>query len=392
MTTSILNLDQALGLKFDRSEWRMYKFSDLVENIVEKVTPKKSGLEHYIGLKHLDSGSLHIERFGRTSEIEGDKLKICAGDLIFAKRNSYLKRVAIAKFDAVASAHSLVLRTKEEAVIPEFLPFFLLSEVFWRRAIEISVGSLSPTINWRVLAKQEFLLPPKDQQSEMAKLFWSIDNVVVERKKCVTEIDILISTCMKDHFQKNSQECIALGNTGTWVSGGTPSKKNMEFWGGDIPWVSPKDMKKEMIDSSIDNITQLAVDKGASLLPNKSILVVVRGMILAHSFPVAINTLPVAFNQDMRALLVSEEFIPEYLLYYLQYMKSSILTRVTTTTHGTKRLASEDLFSTPVPKPSFEIQSKFVELINTHRHAKQMTMESVEASISLQQSLINQVF
>ena len=67
--------------------------------------------------------------------------------------------MAIADFDAVASAHSMVLRPNPENILPEFLPFFLLSEKFWQRAIEISVGSL-PTINWKV-AKQEFLLRPK---------------------------------------------------------------------------------------------------------------------------------------------------------------------------------------------------------------------------------------
>ncbi|OCW97204.1 restriction endonuclease subunit S, partial [Alishewanella sp. HH-ZS] len=119
-----------------------------------------------------------LRRFGKTSSIEGDKLKIYKGDLVFAKRNAYLKRVAIAEFDAVASAHSLVLRAKSENVLPEFLPFFLLSETFWEKAIEISVGSLSPTINWSTIAKQEFLLPPKEQQAELAELLWAMDGVI----------------------------------------------------------------------------------------------------------------------------------------------------------------------------------------------------------------------
>ena len=136
-----LDITEAVTNKFDQVNWNTLEFTDLVENIVEKVVPKESGLEHYIGLEHLDSGSLHIRRFGKTESLKGDKLKIYKGDFIFAKRNSYLKRVAIADFDAVASAHSLVLRAKPENVLPEFLPFFLLSETFWERAIEISVGS-----------------------------------------------------------------------------------------------------------------------------------------------------------------------------------------------------------------------------------------------------------
>ncbi len=120
----IKDLDKLIESKIDRSKWQKWKFSDLVENINEKVVPKDSGLDHYIGLEHLDSGSLHIRRFGETKSLVGDKLKIYKGDIIFAKRNAYLKRVAFAQFDAVASAHSLVLRAKQRNIEPEFLPFF----------------------------------------------------------------------------------------------------------------------------------------------------------------------------------------------------------------------------------------------------------------------------
>ncbi|CAK2484189.1 restriction endonuclease subunit S [Vibrio crassostreae] len=171
----IENLTHALEEKFNHDNWETWTFSDLVENIVEKIKPKTSGLEHYIGLKHLDTGSLRIKRFGKTSEIEGDKLKIYKGDLIFAKRNSYLKRVAVSEFDAVASAHALVLRARKQNIPAQILPFFMMSESFWERAIEISVGSLSPTINWKVLAKQSFRLPPKSLHKEIIELLEASD-------------------------------------------------------------------------------------------------------------------------------------------------------------------------------------------------------------------------
>lgn len=192
MNINVNDLSKAIESKIDKSKWVKWRFSDLVENIVEKVVPKECGLENYIGLKHLDTGSLKIRRYGKCSEISGDKLKIYKGDLIFAKRNSYLKRVAIADFDAVASAHSLVLRAKSKNINPDFLPFFLMSETFWTRAIEISVGSLSPTINWRVLAKQEFLLPPKEQQVELAELFWSINNMIETEKAAYTKLNLYL--------------------------------------------------------------------------------------------------------------------------------------------------------------------------------------------------------
>lgn len=196
----VVDLTQEIEKKIDRSRWKTLKFSDFAENIVEKVFPKDSGLEHYIGLEHLDSGSLHIKRFGETASLVGDKLKIYKGDLIFAKRNAYLKRVAIADFDAVASAHSLVLRAKSENVLPEFLPFFMLSETFWEKAIEISVGSLSPTINWKALAKQEFLLPPKDQQVQLTELLWAMDDMVVENDNQLNRFEVFFHSWLNSEI------------------------------------------------------------------------------------------------------------------------------------------------------------------------------------------------
>ncbi|MFC2110879.1 restriction endonuclease subunit S [Bacteroidota bacterium] len=208
------DIEEVIENNLDRTKWQKWKFSDLVENIVEKVVPKKSGLEHYIGLEHLDTGSLKIRRFGETASLIGDKLRIYKGDFIFAKRNAYLKRVAIAEFDAVASAHSMVLRAKPVNVLPEFLPFFLLSETFWERAIEISVGSLSPTINWKAIAKQEFLLPPKDQQAKLAELLWAMDEVIESELELLARLEKSLESKIEDEihgiklYGKTIQEAI----------------------------------------------------------------------------------------------------------------------------------------------------------------------------------------
>lgn len=224
------NLTKDINNKIDKSRWEKWKFSDLVENIVEKVVPQKSGLDRYIGLEHLDTGSLKINRYGETSSIKGDKLKIYKNDIIFAKRNAYLKRVAVADFDAVASAHSLVLRPKANVVLPEFLAFFMLSEVFWRKAIEISVGSLSPTINWRVLAKQEFLLPPKDKQRELCLLFSELSEVVEKNFALRHSLKQFYNTILKEKVElanSNEFEVISL-NSVIDIKHGFPFKS--EFW------------------------------------------------------------------------------------------------------------------------------------------------------------------
>ncbi|TIW68860.1 MAG: hypothetical protein E5V60_03125, partial [Mesorhizobium sp.] len=96
--------------------------------------------------------------------------------------------------------------------------------------------------------------------------------------------------------------------------GGTPSKDAPHFWGGEIPWITPKDMKRRTLTDAIDHITKLATEKSpAKLVEPGAVLVVVRGMILAHTFPSAILQAPAAINQDMKALTPDHRVMPEYL-------------------------------------------------------------------------------
>ena len=107
--------------------------------------------------------------------MEAQKLRFLPGDVIFGRRRAYQKKVAKAEFEGICSAHALVLRARPDYVDPDFLPVFLSSDYFLERAIEISVGSLSPTVNWRDLKAQEFDLPPLDEQKRIADLLWAVE-------------------------------------------------------------------------------------------------------------------------------------------------------------------------------------------------------------------------
>jgi restriction endonuclease S subunit len=153
--------------------WKIYRFDQLAESINERVLPADANGLPYIGLEHLDSESLKIRRWGSPDEVEAQKLRFYTGDIIFGKRRYYQKKLAVADFDGICSAHAMVLRAKADIVLPEFLPFFMQSEMFFERAMSISVGSLSPTINWTALARQEFPLPPLDEQHRIAEILWA---------------------------------------------------------------------------------------------------------------------------------------------------------------------------------------------------------------------------
>jgi restriction endonuclease S subunit len=146
------------------------------QSVNERVEPSQAGDETYVGLEHLDPQDLHIRRWGKGSDVIGTKLRFRKGDLIFGRRRAYQRKLAVAEFDGICSAHAMVVRAKPDVVLPEFLPFLMMSERFMNRAVEISVGSLSPTINWSTLKLEEFAIPPLDQQRRIAEILWTVDD------------------------------------------------------------------------------------------------------------------------------------------------------------------------------------------------------------------------
>lgn len=175
-----------MELNIDKTGWKSYRFDEFAQNISQRVEPKQTDLEIYVGLEHLDPDSLHIKRNGTPADVEGTKLKFYKGDVIFGKRRAYQRKAALAETDGICSAHAMVLRANTKLIDERLFPFFFHSKVFQDIAVKISVGGLSPTINWKDLAKQEFLLPPKDQQTRLAELLWAADEVV-EREREVKE-------------------------------------------------------------------------------------------------------------------------------------------------------------------------------------------------------------
>jgi type I restriction enzyme S subunit len=151
---------------------------------------------------------------------------------------------------------------------------------------------------------------------------------------------------------------VALGDLGTVMSGATPKKANSAYWDGDIPWVSPKDMKRPVIEDATDHISEKAIQESSlKLMPSGSILMVVRGMILVHSFPVAMAARAVTINQDMKALIVPPQ-ISKYVLLFLQASKTAVVNLVDRSSHGTCKLVSDKLWALKVQIPPLAEQQR----------------------------------
>lgn len=188
-----------------------YRFDQIAINSTEKKKPVEEDRFTYLGLEHLDSGTLKVTRFGSEVAPIGEKLVMHRGDVLFGKRRAYQKKVAIAPFDGIFSAHGMVLRPKEDVIDKDFFPLFISSDYFLDAAIKISVGSLSPTINWRDLKELEFELPDMDTQRKLAEVLWSINDTMEAYKRLISATDELVKSQFIVMFgePKNSPDAVS---------------------------------------------------------------------------------------------------------------------------------------------------------------------------------------
>ena len=231
-----------------------YRFEQIAINSTEKKKPTEADRFTYLGLEHLDSGSLKVTRFGSDVAPIGEKLVMREGDVLFGKRRAYQKKVAIAPFDGIFSAHGMVLRPREDVIDKDFFPLFISSDYFLDAAIKISVGSLSPTINWRDLRNLEFNLPPLEEQRKLAKVLWAMNNTMESYKKLIKATEDLVKSQFIARFgdPKNNPYQLPLMTIGQFaaVKGGKRLPKGEAY--ADHPTSHPYIRVVDMINHSVN--------------------------------------------------------------------------------------------------------------------------------------------
>jgi type I restriction enzyme S subunit len=185
-------------------------FREIAWSLAERVDdPGASGLHHYVGLEHLDPDTPKISRWGTPSDVEATKLRFYPGDVIYARRRAYQRKLGVAEWDGIASAHALVLRARPDVCLPGYLPYFLMSEQFHQRALDISVGSLSPTINWKTLETQQFVVPPLSAQEVQLPVLLEIERVLDAYRRASSAIDLLRASAFREAGTRGVRQPLA---------------------------------------------------------------------------------------------------------------------------------------------------------------------------------------
>ncbi|SMO39711.1 type I restriction enzyme, S subunit [Saccharicrinis carchari] len=204
-----------MKLKIDKNNWEKVKLIDVFTKREEndKVNAKKR-FDKFLKVEHMDKESLHIKRW--SSQEKGDELNpyfykiFRKGQILFPTRNPHLRRTALASFDGICGEKTLTLEPNEEFIIPEFIPFLFHSESFYAHTTGVIIGSTNPHCRWRDVANYEFLLPPKDQQNQLAELLWAMDDVIKKEREVLERLNEASQIAFENEIEKSSGELIPL--------------------------------------------------------------------------------------------------------------------------------------------------------------------------------------
>lgn len=373
---------------------KTFRFDEIAYNSTQKVKPTEADKEHYIGLEHIDGECLYISRWGSDVAPIGEKLVMRKGDILFGKRRAYQRKVAIAPIDGIFSAHGLVLRPKEDVVDKDYFPFFMSSNQFLDRAVQISVGGLSPTINWKDLARQEFTLPSLSEQKVLADKLWAAYRVKESYKKLLAATDDMLKAKFQEMFGEEGDK-YSIKDLFELQMGKTPDRQNSLYWTqGKHKWFSIADMSKSEIYSkdTDEYISDLAVEKsGIKKVKKGTIFMSFKltiGKVLIASEDVYTNEAIMAFNERYpyeaeTGLRISKKWI------YYTFLYKDWLENAAQAVKG-RTLNKESIGNSNIIVPKYELQQQFVEIATQAESTKESLRKSIENIDQVIKSLINQ--
>jgi len=342
-----------------------------------------------------------------TSKWLGDKLELTSGEklisidavkksstkivpkdsIIFATRVG-VGKVGINRIDLAINQDLAGVLIENEKYDIKFIAYQLGISPIQQYVAMNKRGATIKGITRDCLEQIRLNIPPLPEQKKIAHILSTVQRAIEMQERIIQTTTELKKALMHKLFteglrgepQKQTEigpvpeswELVPLSDVCRFQSGGTPSKQNPEFWQGTIPWVSPKDMKRPRLNDVEDHISQEALESGSKLAPAGSVFVVVRGMILAKTVPVALATVPMAINQDMKAIVPGAELRSDFLLYALETFRESLFKKVGRSGHGTATLMGHEVTAFKIPLPDMETQEEIASAIQNLERKREL--------------------
>jgi type I restriction enzyme S subunit len=271
-----------------------------------------------------------------------------------------------------------------------YLPFFVNYLHFTLYANRVNIRSIKQTTGIQNLDGKAYLselvaFPPPDEQAAVVRfLDWAnrrLERTIRAKQKVIALLNEQKQAVIHRAVTRGLDPSVPLKPSGipwleeipahwevrklkydvTFRGGGTPSKGNVAYWGGTIPWVSPKDMKADVIHDSEDHITERAVaESSTNLVPAGSLLMVVRSGILQRTIPAARCAREVALNQDMKAITSKGRLDLDYFVMLIRGCEKRLLRAWTKQGTTVESIEHQDMANTKIPMPPLDEQTQIV--------------------------------
>lgn len=362
-----------------------YRFDEIAINSTKKKKPTEEDKTHYIGLEHIDPGSLKIVRWGSDVAPIGDKLIMQKGDVLFGKRRAYQRKVGIAPFDGIFSAHGMVLRPNTKIIDAHYFPFFISSDRFMETAVRISVGGLSPTINWKDLAKQEFDLPSLEVQKVLADKLWAAYRLKEGYKKLLAATDEMVKSQFIEMF--GSMPSNTKISSVSKVVSGRSIPKELEDIEGNFAYVKVADFNLTGNEKSITTSTRFVTVENAMLsmcIPIGTIVFAKNGA-ASLSNKKRITRIECCIDMNTMAIIPKNSICPEYLYSLVDSIDISKYVRQ----GAIPSISPKSIENISFYLPSKEEQQQFVAIAEQADKSKSELRKSIDAIDKVIKSLIN---
>ena len=394
-------------LKLDKSKWKLTPLGELAEDISVRVdNPAKSKYERFVGLEHFVSGDLKIKSWATTENLASSAKAFKAGDMLFARRNAYLRRASLVDFDGCCSGDAFVLRENHDKVVPGFLAFVVNSDALWDFANSNAAGTMSKRVKWRDLANYEFLLPPKDQQAQLAELLWAMDEVIERERdnldKIVSAKNALFDSTLyspsekKDSYfgkKKSNFMVLKLGNLLSEIQYGISESLSET---GAIPILRMNNLQDGKLDLSDlkyyspknGELDKFILEKGDVLFNRTN----------SYDLVGKVSIFNVDGEYSFASYLIrlkadSTKLDSRYLNFYLNTpIGLAKIRKYRTPGVSQSNINAQNLKSIEIPLPKSSAQKELMDKIESIETGENLSILKISSSQTLQKSLINQVF
>lgn len=295
----------------------------------------------------------------------------------------------------VFGAFCKVIRPSVEC--SEYIGHFFQSPYYRNYISSVSAGANINNLRNEHISELNIQIPSLEEQRKIAAVLDKVTDLIAKRRQQLENLDLLVKVRFVEIFgdpvdNPKQWEMQSLSNVCKDIyGGGTPSKSHPEYFEGSIPWVSPKDMKSNIITDSIDHITEEAVkNSSAKIVPKDAVLMVIRSGILKHTLPVAIAAVELTVNQDMKVFIAGQNITSKFLMYYFKAIEMDVLSGVRGVTAD--NIDFKDFQKRLVIVPPIELQQLFSDFVERTEKTKTNIKESLAKLEMLKKALMQEYF